>query len=167
MHLLLEKLRRAPCRNPKYLQRGCFPCVGWVKYHWFLEISLGLIFGSDKCKAATKTQSRLVPLRATRAECRESGGRELQTLLQLLARTWLCKLTSPCCIWNTFIISLSWWFLKGTQFGSMAWSGGVCASVRGSALHGGMLHLLCWPWDFFKSHVLSPCPACHQHREVS
>lgn len=33
--------------------------------------------------------------------------------------------------------------LKGTQFGSMAWSGGVRASPRGSALCGGMLHLFC------------------------
>lgn len=120
-----------------------------------------------------------MPLQATHAEGQELGDRDLQTPLQLCSELFL-PLLYPSFSKNLalqavvsmlhlehihyFIILV---ILKGTKFGSVAWSGGVCASVWGSALHGGMLHLLCWSRDFFKSHVLSPAPACHQHGEVS
>lgn len=120
-----------------------------------------------------------MPLRATRAEGQELGDRDLQTPLQLFSELFL-SLLYPSFSENLalqavvsmlhlehihyFIILV---ILKGTQFGSMACSGGVRAPVWGSALHCGVLHLLCWSWDFFKSHVLSPAPACFQHREVS
>lgn len=86
MHLPYEKLRWALRRNPKCLQRGCFPCVGWVKYHWFLEISLGLIFGSDKGKAATE---RLNP--ASKPSVHGPW---------VVASTRLCMEVRPCCTWN-------------------------------------------------------------------
>lgn len=100
-------------------------------------------------------QSSLVPLRATCAECQELGGREQQTLLQLFSKSLALQAVVSMLHLEHIRYFIILVILKGTQFGSTAWSGGVRALVRGSALHGGMLHL-CWLWDFFKSHVLSP-----------
>lgn len=108
-----------------------------------------------------------MPLQALRAECQELGDRELQTLLQLFSENLALQAVVSLLPLEHIYYFIILVILKAAQFGSMVWSGGVRASVRGSALHGAMIHLLCWPWDFFKSHVLSPTPACHQHREVS
>lgn len=64
----------------------------------FLRLDFWVWYGQS---CHQETQSRLVPLWATHTDWRELGSREMQTLLQLLVRAWLCKLMSPCCIWNT------------------------------------------------------------------
>lgn len=109
--------------------------MGWAKYHWFLEISLGLIFGSDKGKAATKRPNPAsCPSKPRMPSVGSWGLGSCRLFSNSLVRTWLCKLLCPCCLWNTFIISLSWWFWREPSLGP--WrvqeiaciSSGLCSS---------------------------------------
>lgn len=116
-----------------------------------------MIFGSDKWKAATKTLNPASSPSEPRVPSVVTwGGREQQTLLQLFSKSLaLQAVVSMLHLEHVrYFIILA--ILKGTQFGSTAWSGGVRASVWGSALHGGMLPSSLLALAFFQVSYVVP-----------